>query len=363
MGSATTLEVQTTGNLLASAAAGTLALSVSVGGSLTVSSPTAWIQSNGNLNVTGLIFTSQNLALIADADADGAGTLTIAPTLAVTGDLRIEGADVTSAGPIDLTANRLMFVSGRAGIPPLQNETITIHARQFDGTTSGNLNVTSSLAAGQTLELIDLNQDNMALRTLSSAGSIDLVANSTIIVSDDVIAGNDLSSSSTGSINLRAQGNTSDLYINDVVLTDGGNIDLRADNDIRFGTAPTGNEPSTADDLSIVTTIDGNISLTADANNDNNGAGGEFFMNTTTRVIAGRSTSIDYDPGTGGTASPTAIALGGVAKAVGATITVSADEDVTLAFLQSASNTSTAIDVTSKSAGILDGSDAAAVAN
>ncbi len=129
----------------------------------------------------------------------------------------------------------------------------------------------------------------MALRTLSSTGSIDLQANSTIIISDDGDAGNDGLATSLGAVTLRALGATSNLLINDVFLTDAGNIDLRADNDIRFGTAPSGNEPSIADDLSLVTSIDGNINLLADANGDANGAsGGELFMSNISRVIAGR---------------------------------------------------------------------------
>ncbi|MCC6511267.1 MAG: hypothetical protein IT423_19355, partial [Pirellulaceae bacterium] len=262
-GSVAPLEVTATGNLTATALAGLIALDPTVTGMITLNSPTAWLQSNGDLNVSAQVFTVQNLALVADADLNGTGTLTIAPVLNLVGDLRVEGANVEAAGPIDLSANRLMFVSGRTGVLPLQNESIIIRARQFDGTTSGNLTVESILPAPQTLELIDLNRDNMALRTLSGTGSIDLRANSTIIVSDDIIAGNDNLATSTGTVRLRAINASSDIFVNDVILTDGGNIDLLADNDIRFGTTPTGNEPTTDDDLSIVTSIDGVITLRA----------------------------------------------------------------------------------------------------
>ena len=61
----------------------------------TLNTNTLWYQSNGDidLNITSLLLVT-NVALIADADSNGVGTLNLGNTLTVIGDLRVEGADI-----------------------------------------------------------------------------------------------------------------------------------------------------------------------------------------------------------------------------------------------------------------------------
>ncbi len=356
-GTAQPLEVSATVSLTATAnaATGAVALDYLGANNVTLNTPTAWLVSNGDLNVSNLTLTVQNLALIADADRNGTGVLTIPNALVVPGDLRVEGADVTAGAGIDLTATRLMFVSGRAGIAPIQNEIITTRASQLDLAVTGNLTVTSILNAP--VDLIDLDGDNVAVQTRSAAGSITFTANSTVTVTDDVIAGNDGTTASTGFIRLEVTGAANDLIVNDVVLTDNGNITLLAADDMFIAGALSANEPVTTDNNVIITSIAGNIDLTADADNDNNGTGGELRMTATARVVAGRSDAVDYVPGVGGAASPSIIVLGPAQPVAAAIITVKADEDATIASLESA-NTGNAIRVTSNFGAIIDGNGA-----
>ena len=156
------------------------------------------------------VFAVTNLALIADVDRNGVGTLTLGPTLSVAGDLRVEGADIiASDGSIDLAANRLMLKSQ-------SSETINVNVTVLDASTLGDLIVNSAA----NVELLDVDCDNVALQSLNNAGMVHLTALGSIVVSDDVIAGNDGVSTSTGSINLYASGVNSTLTINDTLLAD-----------------------------------------------------------------------------------------------------------------------------------------------
>jgi len=317
------LEVVASGNLTASATMGALALAPTVTGITTLNSPHVALFSTGTLLIDDLI---------------------------VVGDLRIEANDVVANdASIDLTANRILFVSGQA-------ETITVTAAILDARTAGNLTVNSTTA----IELLDLDGDNVALATTTSDGAVRLIASGTITVSDDVIAGMDGATNSTGAIQLTAVGPAANLWINDVVLADDGDITLRADNDVRIGDPGTlsGNDnlivPNN-DDLFIVTTINGNIGITADF--DGLG-GGEFFMVDGARVIAGRDAAVDYLPNVDGLASLSVIELGNTPKPAGQSqIVVSAEGDVTLGSLQSANAGGNALRVTSLAGRIVDGGD------
>lgn len=317
------LEVVASGNLIANATMGALALAPTVAGITTLNSPHVALFSTGTLLIDDLI---------------------------VVGDLRIEANDVVANdASIDLTANRILFVSGQA-------ETITVTAAILDARTAGNLTVNSTTA----IELLDLDGDNVALATTTSDGAISLIALGTITVSDDVIAGMDGATNSTGVIQLTAVGLAANLWINDVVLSDDGNITLRADNDVRIGDPVTlsGNDnlivPNN-DDLFVVTTINGNIAITADF--DDSGSG-EFFMVDGARVIAGRDVALDYLPNVDGLASISVIELGNTPKVAGQSqIEVRAEGDVTLGSLQSANAGADALRVTSLAGRIVDGGD------
>ncbi len=317
------LEVVASGNLTANAVLGAIALAPTVTGSTTLNSPNVALFSTGTLFIDDLF---------------------------VLGDLRIEANDVVANdASIDLTASRILFVSG-------QGETITVTAAILDARTAGDLIVNSTAA----IELLDLDGDNVALATTTSDGAISLIASGTITVSDDVIAGRDGATNSTGAIQLTAVGAAANLFINDVVLADDGDITLRADNDVRLGDPATlsGNDnlivPNN-DDLFIVTTINGNLGIIADFDGV---GGGEFFMVDDARVIAGRDAAVDYLPNVGGLASISIIVLGNTPKLVGQSeILVRAEGDVTLGSLQSANTGVNALRVTSLTGRIVDGGD------
>ncbi len=340
-GTVSPLEVKATGDLTANATAGLIALDVTVGGKLSLNTTTAWIQSKGDLDVSTSTFTVNNLALIADVDNNGTGTLTLGNSLTVPGDLRLEGADVVAKdGTIDLAAKRLMFNSDKS-------ETISVTVEQLDASTLGSLNVQS---LGADLELIDLNEDNVAVETRDN-GSIDVASQGNLLVTDDVIAGNDGLVTSTGDLTLRADGK---IVVNDTVLSDKGNVAIKADSDLIFGSTKSAND-SGNDDLLVISSIDGNITLIADADGDANGAGGSFTMAPTALVIAGRDPA-NYTPGTNGLPSSN-ITLGNVAQAAGAGISIQADQDVKLAFVQTTASHGQAIQVQSGNGAIVDGSD------
>ena len=91
------IEIVATGNLTANAPLGLVAIDATVTGTTTITAISGWVQSNGNINVVGQVFTVTNLAFIADADNNGVGTLFLDNTLTIAGDLRIEGADIVAA--------------------------------------------------------------------------------------------------------------------------------------------------------------------------------------------------------------------------------------------------------------------------
>jgi len=365
------IEVIASGNLVASAITGLVALNATVAGTVALTANTAWLESTGDINFVGVLFTVTNLALIADSDSDGIGTLTLGNSLSVVGDLRVEGADIVAAdGSIDLSANRLMVYSG-------QSEILNVTASQFDATTRGDLTVFSSTA----IELIDLgkpyfdppvDRDNVALQTLTNAGSIRVEAAGTINVSDDVIAGNDFIQTSTGSITLRSNILNGNVIINDVILSDAGNILIEAFNDIIVGTALSPNENAIpvinpiadTDNLPVITATSGNITLVADSDGGLNGTSGSITMADGTRIIAGRATANIYDPGIDGTASPSTISLGALPQPIGtAEIRLTADGAITVGSLQTTNNDTNAIFVQSFNNGIIDAGDATGEAN
>ena len=344
------IEVNATGNLTATATTGAIALDANVQGTVSLSSITAYIESDGDL-IAAPAFTVTNLALIADADGNGTGTLTLGNTLSVAGDLRIEGANIVAAdGSIDLAANRLMVKS-------LSSEILNVAVNMLDATVFGNLTVSSL----QAVELLDVDCDNVALQTITNAGFIQLTAAGSILISDDVIAGNDGITSSSGSITINARGATADLIVNDTVLADDGDIVLRADNDVRIGAPLSANEATDTDNFAVITTVNGNIRITADADSNANGSGGELLMLDGASVIAGRAITADYVPGINGLPSPSTIVLGDVVKPLGqAEITLSADESIAIASLQTMNASVNAIRVTSLNGAITDGGDTSA---
>ncbi len=342
------LEVRATGNLNASAPNGVVALDASVGGTSTIAALSGVLQSNGDIDASTLdVSLTTNLYLIADADRNGVGNLIISSPLSVAGDLRLQGADIVSGGPLVLRADRILFVSDRAETINVADSLLNPNGTPLvlDARAGGTLTVN---ATGDVV-LQDLDCDNVALSSSTLAGDVTLTSTGSVTVLDDVIAGFDgAATSSTGNIQIFAATN---LFVNDAIVSDLGNIVLQANNDVRIALLPV---PET-DDLVVVTSSTGTIEVAADFNNDNNGAGGELFMSDSARIIAGRD-SVAYVPGIDGNPSPTTVSLSGTAIA-GTTVTLTADENITVGSVQSANNSAAAIQITSRNGGIVDGGD------
>jgi hypothetical protein len=349
------LEVSATGDLTANAPQGVVALFGDFGGSVSSTAKTAFLASNGDINAAAGTLNAQNIALLADYDHNDAGTLTLGPALAVIGDLRLEAADiVASDGSIDLAAHRLLFKSN-------QSESVSINADLADLAATGNLTVVSLKPL---VELVDLDCDNVALSSRNATGNLQLTSQGSIIVSDDVIAGLDGAANSSGGIELRAVGTMADIVIHDTILSDAGNITIRADRDVLFGGPSTPTDQLDNDNRLVVTSISGNISIVADADNDNNGLGGKIEMPEAAAVIAGRDSTSDYQPGINGLPSLSPLVLGAAAFPLGqAQIQLQADGTVTLGSLQTTNNGKDAVRVTSKNGAIVDAGDSLAQPN
>ena len=235
------------GDLTANAVNGAVVLQATVAGSLQSTAVTLYVLSDGDLDTSTSIFNVTNLALIADTDGDGLGTLTLADSLLVSGDLWLEGADVVSAGPsaplISLSASRLLFRSGG------QAE-LSVATQALDATTENDLRISSTLAD---IELVDLNEDLFALQTIAPTASLALYSAGSFTVSDLVqsgqhstlVAANDARLEATitavnGDIFIRAEnatiegipGQIDGILVNDSLSVTSGSVLLQSLGDI-----------------------------------------------------------------------------------------------------------------------------------
>ncbi|MEQ1824489.1 MAG: hypothetical protein ABL921_01015 [Pirellula sp.] len=352
-----TIEVAASSSLAATAINGAVALHAVLGGAFTVSADSLWLESDGDIDASTMAASVNSLALIADTDHDGNGVLTINNTLNVLLDLRLGGADIAATdGSIDLSAQRVMLVSAQA-------EILFVHdVSQLDVTTNGNVAIHST-SVSQPLELIDLSCDNIALQTLSSDGSIQIFSNSSIVVTDDVIAGNDANNTSVGSIELFANSVDGDIEITDLVMSDNGDIIIYAFDDVRVLSTTNASETMDNDNTSVISTIAGNIQLVADADSLQSGSSGQIFLADGSKVIAGR-TPIDYVPNVDGLSSPSSFLLGtNIFPEFQAEIFLFADGDIRVSTLQTTNNDDFAILVATLNGGIIDSGDSATDAN
>ena len=306
---------------------------------VTLSATTAFLTSDTNLAFSESNPAVTNLALLAG------GTLTLPATLEVAGDLRVEGANITSGGIINLEADRLLFVSGSAA-------DLNTTVNQLDVNSGGNLTVANT----GDLQLIDLNCDFIAAQAMGLASDLTINVTGDLTVVDDVIAGDLGDNNSTGSVLLTSTGNTN---VRDVVLADNGDITIQAAQDLTISTPDQPAVPDAVTSTGIVTTVTGDISLDA---------GGVITMEddgtVDAQVIAGRV--IEEPDGAGGVMpllhDPEVpdIRLGGGADAgdpAGGTITLSAEDNITISTLQTTNNTIDAVRITSVSGEVIDSGD------
>jgi hypothetical protein len=243
------IEVSAAGVYTAEAVNGMVALDFADVGGVNLSTNTAWIQSSGDINVAALpaaILNLTNLALVADVDNNGIGNLNLGNAISVPGDLRLQGADITSTAPlgvIDATARRMMVVSDASESLVVNafssaNPLLDAPQLQLDATSGGTLTVQgnfNTLPALKPLLLVDLDGDGIAVQTVGlinqdvhirAAG--DLVVNNAIVSLGftTLIAGDDIqvnaNVSSVRDAYARAENISIDGAINDGVIMASG---------------------------------------------------------------------------------------------------------------------------------------------
>ena len=213
----------------------------------------------------------------------------------------------------DIAAGTLVMIAqdGIGSAIALDTSVGTLDAQNLDGTSAaaGNIqiNETNAIAIDRILQ----NADAGTVSVIANAGSILLNEDQSGVVAE------------TGQVDLDARGAESSVAVNDGVTTSSGNINIVADDDVLFGAEGD------------VTSTSGNVVVTAD--DDTTGApfGGEIFM----ADVDGDSAVINAGTGT---------------------ITVTADEDITVGSLvtnSAAGGDEIVIDSTSGE--VLDGGDSA----
>jgi len=208
-----------------------------------------------------------------------------------------------------VAASGRLVIYAVTGVGSAGNIETTVASIDIDNTTSGNIDINETDA----ITVIQLDQDGSGTVNLDAAGTITLAttANGGVGVT-----------ATSGTVELDAIGTTSDVLVNNVITTTGGDIDISADNDVTFA------------NVGDVTSGGGNVSVTADANGDANGSGGAIFM----ADVDSDSTVIDAGTGT---------------------ITLLADENITLGGLTTANTANSSVIITSGNGSIVDGGDTA----
>ena len=276
---------------------------------------------NASADATGGVLTMDDGTLInvntgtIDLDANGritlGGLLTTSTSLtAVTIDS--DAADIVDSGDtyVDIdAANGRLVIDAATGVGSADAIETTVASIDVDNATSGNIDINETDA----VIVIQLDQD-------AATGTVILDAGGTITLATIADGGVGVTSVG-GQVDLDATGTASDVLVNNVITTTSGTINIYADNDVIFT------------NLGDVTSGGvGNILVTADADNMVAGAGGAIFM------ADASSDSTIIDAGTG-------------------TITLLADEDITLGGLLTTNGTATAVTITSGNGGIVDGGD------
>jgi hypothetical protein len=288
----TTLQVSDAGTIGLGGASGDFSLSNSdlaqiSAGSLTIGSAT-----NGTITVDGVTSTSTPLTLIATASGSAVNFSSTSSFSDLTVDAGtggvVFGGSTTSSGNLSVTSGGAITDTGTLTITGTSSFTTDVDDQAI------TLDNTSNVFTGA-----------VSLNTSGTSGNATLTSNNAVTLSTSTVGG-DLAVTVGGDNSLNVTGAGSA----------GGLISLLADDDIIF---------TASGDL---TTTTGNITVTADNDSDNNGAGGALTM------VDGTV----FDAGSG-------------------TLALAADEDITLGLLETTSSSDTAVTLTSTSGGVFDGDD------
>jgi len=249
--------------------------------------------------------------LRADGDVTLAGVTTTGTgnaTLSITstsGGL-IDGGDAA----VDVDApNGTLVADTATGIGSLDPIETHVAALDVDNVGGGDVRVVE--ADGVTV-----------VRAVQAAGgNVELVANGTITV-DAPGTATAISAAGAGSVTLNANGPAANIVVSDGVQTDGGQVLLRADNDVAFQTDGR------------IDSLTGPIVVTADADGSGGGAGGSLLMD--------ESAAVDADSGP---------------------IALSADGEIRIGRLVTANGTPAAVSVVSANGDVSDAGDTPGVVN
>jgi len=292
----TLLTAQSGATIGLGAGTGTFSLTNSELGQITSGSLTIGNTSNGAITVAGVSSTSFGALTL-----NSGSSMTFSSTASSFSGLTLDaggavdfGVDVTTTGNLSATSGGTITDTGTLTIAGTSSFTTDVDNQAI------TLDNTSNVFTG-----------TVSLNTSGTSGNATLTNNNAVTLSTSTVGG-DLAVTVGGDNSLNVTGAGSA----------GGAISLLADDDIIF---------TAAGDL---TTTTGNITLTADNDSDNNGAGGALTM-------------VD----------------GTVFNAGSGTLALSADEDITLGLLETTSSSDTAVTLTSTSGGAFDGDSNASFSN
>ncbi|MDO8281994.1 MAG: hypothetical protein Q7U10_05130, partial [Thermodesulfovibrionia bacterium] len=272
----------------------------------------------GNIDIDERDSTSPNGLIINGLTQENDGDITVDADNDITVSGTGVGVTASGNGEVDIEMTGASTIFDAFGDITI-NAQISTGGSSPDGTitilNSGEVNV----ADGSDIAI------NASITTVGGSIEID-TTEGRIDVDAPVTAGN------LGTIDITANGDgvtpvfgntVGILEISDNITSDLGDITLEADDNVRFD-----------DVLSDVVSQEGDVEVTADMDDTNNGAGGEIYMLNGSLI----------DTGTG-------------------TITLNADERVTISQLITGNDSDTAVVVTSKNADIVDGGDSAGGVN
>ncbi len=277
----------------------------SVSGAVTITADTAGGNNGGFILMSDGSFINAGSGTI-DMDADGNITLggvitTNATATAITIDTTSGGVVDGGDTDVDIIANSvgaIVTINAVTGVGSTDDIETSIAQLVLNNTTSGDVDIDESGA----IIIREIDQD-------AATGKVTLTAAGTITI-EDAQSG---ISSLAGNIVVDANGATADIANNHTITSTSGLITLTADNTITF------------DATSSISSTSGNVSMTADADADNDGA---ITMTDGSFVNSGTGT-----------------------------ITAAAADDITLARFVTTNNTAAAVSITSGTGGLIDGGD------
>jgi filamentous hemagglutinin family protein len=264
----------------------------------------------------GVVFMADNTLINAGSgqiDMNAVGDITLGGLLTTNATLTAVNLVSTAGGIVD-GGDTYVDVVATAGRLVIDAATGVGNGNALE-TTVGSLDVDN--ATSNDIQIAETDALTVVKAVQATAGNINIVTGGTLTADSAGAPANVISTLLGGTITLDANGVASDIVVNDGISSAAGAIMLTADNDVTF--AAEGD----------ITSTSGNVTVTADKDGVASGTSGALFMADGALI----------DAGTG-------------------TITLGADEDITLGGLLTTNATGTAVAITTTSGGVVDGGDA-----